>query len=214
VPSITRTFPGPVVTGGGKYVGGFGAQVQYADLDFPHHASRVRGFGAAFKAEVKRLQPALLQMGGFAKVIAQASNRVTVETSRPDRYGIPSPAIRFEFGDNDRAPLRGHDGSVCLQSTTGPASRCSSATTVSTASPATRRGLAGWVPTSDLGAGPVLPGARRGEPVRGRRQPVRHPAREESHAHDHGPGRADGPLHRGRPQASRPVTGPGGGFDE
>ena len=96
-------IPRPAVTGGGKYVGGFGAQVQYADLDFPHHASRVGGFGAGFKAEVKRLQPALLQMGGFAKVIAQAANRVTVETSRPDRYGIPSPAIRFEFGDNDRA---------------------------------------------------------------------------------------------------------------
>jgi choline dehydrogenase-like flavoprotein len=97
-------IPRPEVTGGGgKYVGGFGAQVQYADLDFPHHASRVRGFGAGFKAEVKRLQPALLQMGGFAKVLAQAANRVTVDTSRPDRHGIPSPAVRFEFGDNDRA---------------------------------------------------------------------------------------------------------------
>ena len=97
-------IPRPEVTGGGgKYVGGFGAQVQYADLDFPHHATRVRGFGAGFKAEVKRLQPALLQMGGFAKVVAQRENRVTVDASRTDRYGIPSPAIRFEFGDNDRA---------------------------------------------------------------------------------------------------------------
>ena len=96
-------IPRPAAAGGGKYRGGFGAQVQYADLDFPHHAPRVRGFGAAFKAEVKRLQPALLQMGGFAKVIAQAANRVTVEASRPDRYGIPSPAVQFAFGDNDRA---------------------------------------------------------------------------------------------------------------
>ena len=96
-------IPRSAVAAGGKYVGGFGAQVQYADLDFPHHASRVRGFGPAFKAEVKRLQPALLPMGGFAKVIAQPSNRVTVEASRPDRYGIPSPAVQFAFGDNDRA---------------------------------------------------------------------------------------------------------------
>lgn len=96
-------IPRPAATTGGKYVGGFGAQVQYADLDFPHHAPRVRGFGAAFKAEVARLQPSLLQMGGFAKVVAQAANRVTVEASRPDRYGIPSPAIQFAFGDNDRA---------------------------------------------------------------------------------------------------------------
>ena len=96
-------IPRPVAAGGRKSIGGFGAQVQYADLDFPHHASRVDGFGAAFKAEVKRLQPALLQMGGFAKVIARADNRVTVEASRPDRHGIPSPTVRFEFGDNDRA---------------------------------------------------------------------------------------------------------------
>ena len=95
-------IPRPAVTGA-KHVGGFGVQVQYADLDFPHHAPRIKGFGAAFKAEVKRLQPALLQMGGFAKVIAQPSNRVTVEASRPDRYGIPSPAVQFAFGDNDRA---------------------------------------------------------------------------------------------------------------
>ena len=97
-------IPRPAVTGGGgRYAGGFGAQVQFADLDFPHHASRVPGFGAAFKAGVKRLQPALLHMGGFAKVMARAENRVTVDASRPDRYGIPSPTIRFEFGDNDRA---------------------------------------------------------------------------------------------------------------
>ena len=96
-------IPRSTGTGDGRYVGGFGAQVQYADLDFPHHASRVPGFGAAFKAEVNRLQPALLQMGGFAKVVSQATNRVTVDAARTDRYGIPSPTIQFEFGDNDRA---------------------------------------------------------------------------------------------------------------
>ena len=102
--ALDHTYiPRSAVATGGKYVGGFGAQVQYADLDFPHHASRVRGFGAAFKAEVARLQPAFLQMGGFAKVTAQASNRVTVDASRTDRYGIPCPSVRFEFGDNDRA---------------------------------------------------------------------------------------------------------------
>src|SRR5207249_11722991 len=72
-------IPRPAVTGGGgKYVGGFGAQVQYADLDFPHHASRVRGFGAAFKAEVKRLQPALLQMGGDRKSTRLNSSHVSI----------------------------------------------------------------------------------------------------------------------------------------
>jgi choline dehydrogenase-like flavoprotein len=92
----------PATASSREYAGGFAAQVQYADVDFPHHAWRVPGFGAKYKAEVKRLQPAMLQMGGFAKVIANADNRVTVDRGRPDRYGIPSPAVRFAFGDNDR----------------------------------------------------------------------------------------------------------------
>jgi choline dehydrogenase-like flavoprotein len=77
--------------------------VQYADVDFPHHATHVPGFGAAFKTTVKRLQPAMLQMGGFGKVIAQRDNRVTVDPARTDRYGIPAPAVSFSFGDNDKA---------------------------------------------------------------------------------------------------------------
>ena len=86
-----------------RYAGGFGAQVQYADVDYPHHATHIGGFGAAFKTTVKRLQPAMLQMGGFGKVLAQRDNRVTVDPSRKDRYGIPAPTVSFSFGDNDHA---------------------------------------------------------------------------------------------------------------
>jgi len=96
-------IPRADVPSGPGYVGGFGAQVQYADVDFPHHATHVPGFGPAFKATVKRLQPAMLQMGGFGKVIAQRDNRVTVDPARTDRYGIPAPAVSFSFGDNDKA---------------------------------------------------------------------------------------------------------------
>jgi choline dehydrogenase-like flavoprotein len=96
-------IPRPPATDSSRgYSGGFAAQVQFADLDFPHHAWRVPGFGAAFKAEVKRLQPAMLQMGGYGKLVANAGNRVTVDRTRLDRYGIPSPAVAFSFGDNDR----------------------------------------------------------------------------------------------------------------
>ena len=47
-----------------------------------------------------------MQMGGFGKVVARPDNRVTVDPARTDRHGIPIPAVRFAFGDNDRALWR------------------------------------------------------------------------------------------------------------
>jgi choline dehydrogenase-like flavoprotein len=86
-----------------NYVGGFFAQVMYETHDYPHHATRVAGFGSAFKSRVRALQPAMFQMGGMAKVLARRENRVTVDPSRTDAHGIPIPVIQFTYGDNDRA---------------------------------------------------------------------------------------------------------------
>lgn len=94
------------LTAGRGYVGGFMAQVQYADPSYPHHASRVAGFGAAFKQRVRELQPAMLQMGGFAKLLSRRENRVTVDPARRDPHGIPVPVVHFAYCDNDRALFR------------------------------------------------------------------------------------------------------------
>jgi choline dehydrogenase-like flavoprotein len=94
------------------YVGGFMAQLQYADPAYPHHAGRVRGFGEAFKRRVRELQPALMQLGGFGKVAARPDNRVTVDPARTDRHGIPIPVVRFSYDDNDRALWSDMSGSL------------------------------------------------------------------------------------------------------
>jgi choline dehydrogenase-like flavoprotein len=86
-----------------NYVGGFFAQVMYETHDYPHHATRVAGFGPAFKSRVRALQPAMFQMGGMAKVLARRENRVTVDPSRADAHGIPIPVLQFTYSDNDRA---------------------------------------------------------------------------------------------------------------
>jgi choline dehydrogenase-like flavoprotein len=91
------------INSGRGYVGGFGAQIQYADPSYPHHATRVPGVGSAFKRRVRELQPAMLQMGGFGKVQAHRHNRVTVDPSRRDPHGIPIPVVEFTYSDNDRA---------------------------------------------------------------------------------------------------------------
>lgn len=91
---------------GRGYVGGFGAQIQYADPSWPAHATRVPGIGSAFKRRVRELHPTLLQMGGYAKVQAQHRNRVTVDPSRRDLHDIPVPVVEFTYSDNDRALWR------------------------------------------------------------------------------------------------------------
>jgi choline dehydrogenase-like flavoprotein len=101
IPRFTHLRPPP------GFVGGFAAQVQYYDPEIPHHARRLPGFGAAFKKRVRDLQPAMLQLGGMAKVLARRENRVSVDPGRRDPWGIPLPAIEMTYCDNDRALYRG-----------------------------------------------------------------------------------------------------------
>jgi choline dehydrogenase-like flavoprotein len=75
----------------------------YETHDYPHHATRVAGFGTSFKREVATLQPAMFQMGGMAKVIARPENQVAIARGKTDAHGIPPPSVQFTYSDNDRA---------------------------------------------------------------------------------------------------------------
>jgi choline dehydrogenase-like flavoprotein len=86
-----------------EFVGGYQYQIQFASFMYPHHASHLKGFGGQFKKQVRFLQPGFFQMGGFGKVLARPENRVMVDPSHPDAYGIPIPVVRFRFSENDKA---------------------------------------------------------------------------------------------------------------
>lgn len=86
-----------------NYAGGFQFQNQFFGFRYPYHAQYLKGFGADFKREVRAFQPAFFHTGVFGKVLARPENRVTVDASRPDAYGIPTPVVRFRFGENDLA---------------------------------------------------------------------------------------------------------------
>ncbi|MCI0337997.1 MAG: GMC family oxidoreductase [Acidobacteria bacterium] len=83
------------------YVGGFGMQINYASWMWPHHARSVRGFGSSYKQLVRDLQPAMFQVGAFGKVEQRYENRVTVDPSKVDKFGIPIPIINFKWSEND-----------------------------------------------------------------------------------------------------------------
>jgi len=88
------------------YAGGWGIQVNFSDYMFPHHAQRLHGYGAAYKAKVRSMQPGFMMLGPFGKVEARPENCVTVDPLRKDQYGIPIPVVRFRFGENDLALWR------------------------------------------------------------------------------------------------------------
>lgn len=86
-----------------NYVGGWGMQLNYHHWDSFPHAKQVAGFGSAYKQRVRELQPAMFQVGGWGKVEARASNRVTVDPAKTDKHGIPIPIIDFQWSENDLA---------------------------------------------------------------------------------------------------------------
>ena len=86
-----------------NYVGGFQFQNQFFGFRYPYQAQYLKGFGADFKKRVRTLQPAFFHTGVFGKTLARPENRVTVDQTRRDAYGIPIPVVQFRFGENDLA---------------------------------------------------------------------------------------------------------------
>jgi choline dehydrogenase-like flavoprotein len=85
------------------YVGGWGFQVNYSSYMFPHQATRLAGYGAAFKEQVRKMQPGYLSFGSWGKVTADDRNCVSVDPKRVDAHGIPIAVVRFRFSENDKA---------------------------------------------------------------------------------------------------------------
>ena len=86
-----------------------GSQTTGADV-----AQYLPGFGASFKAEVKKRYPALVSLHPFGEVLPRPENRVTVDESRRDRYGVPLMKIDVAFGDNERK-MRKHMYDTCQE---------------------------------------------------------------------------------------------------
>ena len=98
------------------YLRGFGIQfwntgAQTTGVDV---ARVLPGFGASFKAEVKKRYPALVSLHPFGEVLPRPENRVTVDESRTDRYGVPLMKVDVQFGDNERK-MRKHMYETCQE---------------------------------------------------------------------------------------------------
>ncbi|MDQ6665411.1 MAG: GMC family oxidoreductase [Acidobacteriota bacterium] len=86
-----------------EYLRGFGSQFwgsgAQANAAF---AKDLPGFGRGFKQAVKRRYPALVALHPYGEVLPRKDNRVTVEGTPLDRYGVPIARIEYKIGENER----------------------------------------------------------------------------------------------------------------
>jgi choline dehydrogenase-like flavoprotein len=59
-------------------------------------------FGVSLKQEIKRRYPAWVELHPFGEVLPYAHNRITVNDSKTDRYGVPLLEIDYKIGENER----------------------------------------------------------------------------------------------------------------
>ncbi len=85
------------------YLRGFGSQFwstgAQASAEF---AKSLPGFGVDFKKSVKNRYPAMVALHPYGEVLPRADNRVTVDGTAKDRYGVPVVRIDFKISDNER----------------------------------------------------------------------------------------------------------------
>ena len=89
------------------YLRGFGSQFWGCGAQGgASWAGALPGFGKEFKAGVKKRYPALVALHPYGEVLPQRYNRVTVDGSPKDQYGIPIAKIDYRVGENERRMSR------------------------------------------------------------------------------------------------------------
>jgi choline dehydrogenase-like flavoprotein len=85
------------------YLRGFGSQFwntgAQASASF---GKQLPGFGLDLKQAIKKRYPAIVALHPYGEVLPQKTNRVTVDGSPLDQYGVPISKISYKIGENER----------------------------------------------------------------------------------------------------------------
>lgn len=88
------------------YMRGFGIQLWGIGCGSnAQFAKRMSGFGLDFKRDVRKSYPALIQMHPYGEVLPYRHNRIAVDGTPPDRFGVPTIRIEYKLGENERKML-------------------------------------------------------------------------------------------------------------
>ena len=69
--------------------------------EYPGMAHDIKGYGKAFKSNVRKHYPAIISFGGFGEVLPRKENRILIDPNVKDAWGIPVLRFDYRFGDNE-----------------------------------------------------------------------------------------------------------------
>jgi len=84
-----------------RFIRGYGFEGNSGSGMFPH-GTAAKGFGAAFKEQIRTGYPAHISMGGFGEVLARYENYVDLDPQLTDKWGIPALRFHYKFGENEK----------------------------------------------------------------------------------------------------------------
>lgn len=89
-----------------NYLRGFGYQAYAEREPWQLKLERLKGFGESFTDKV--IEPGIwrMQLGGFGECLPYQHNRITLNTAKSDKWGLPLVSINFTFGKNETAMRR------------------------------------------------------------------------------------------------------------
>ena len=84
------------------YIRGFGLQGKGGRAEWRENSARLPGFGQDFKKQLVRPGPWIMWLGGWGETLPYSDNRVTLDSSRKDSWGLPLVKIDFQYHDNEK----------------------------------------------------------------------------------------------------------------
>jgi choline dehydrogenase-like flavoprotein len=86
-----------------KFIRGYGIQAQAMKGMLPTHLKRIPGFGSKMKQLIRDTPDAPnFWMGAFGEMLPRSENRVTIDRTVKDAWGIPAARIECVHSDNER----------------------------------------------------------------------------------------------------------------
>lgn len=93
------------------YVRGFGYQ-GYAEREAWNDAYAMNGYGEDFKKDITKPGKWVMWMAAWGETLPYADNRITLDESRKDTWGLPLVKISFEIKENEKAMRKDMQGSA------------------------------------------------------------------------------------------------------
>jgi choline dehydrogenase-like flavoprotein len=84
-----------------RFIRGYSVYVGGGCGEFPGHYSRLEGFGAEFKRNIKRYYPSPIGALIQAPSLPSSTNFVDIDPEKKDIFGIPQLRFHFEWGENE-----------------------------------------------------------------------------------------------------------------